>query len=145
MQVVGAILVNNGEILCARRGIGKYEYVSQKFEFPGGKIEPGETPQQALHRELIEEMLVDIDIADMSYFDTVNHKYPDFEMTMKTFICPIANRDVTLTEHLEIMWLPVGEIDTLDWAPADWPIVRSLINRGTEKHYEHKRQFGIKP
>lgn len=127
LNVVGAILTYQNKILCAQRGEGKYDYVSYKYEFPGGKIEEGETPKEALHRELIEEMLVDIDIDDMSYFDTVEYEYPDFKIKMSTFIAPIRDQKVTLTEHADIKWLVPSELDTLEWAQADIPIMKKLM------------------
>ncbi|NLA70179.1 MAG: (deoxy)nucleoside triphosphate pyrophosphohydrolase [Clostridiales bacterium] len=127
LNVVGAILTYNNRILCAQRGAGKYEYVSYKYEFPGGKIEAGETPKEALHRELIEEMLVDIDIDDMSYYDSVEHDYPDFKLKMSTFVAPLEDQKITLTEHVDIKWLDPSELDSLDWAPADIPIVKKLM------------------
>jgi len=130
LNVVGAILVNDNEILCAQRGVGKYEYVSRKYEFPGGKIEKGESPEEALHRELIEEMLVDVPVDDMQYFDRVEYEYPDFILDMETFLCPVSNREITLTEHLDIKWLTPDQVGILDWAPADWPIVKALRKRG---------------
>lgn len=127
LNVVGAILINEGQVLCAQRGAGKFEYVSYKYEFPGGKIELGETSEEALHRELIEEMLVNIPTEAMEYFDIADYEYPDFFLSMATFICRIDHRNVTLTEHLDVKWLSPGELDTLDWVPADWPIVKKLM------------------
>lgn len=127
LNVVGAILTYNNRILCAQRGAGKYEYVSYKYEFPGGKIEDGETPKEALHRELIEEMLVDIDIDDMSFFDSVEYDYPDFKLKMSTFVAPLRDQKITLTEHVDIKWLEPSELDSVDWALADTPIVRKLM------------------
>lgn len=100
IEVSGAILVNDGEILCAQRNKGKHEYVSYKYEFPGGKIEQGETPAEALHRELIEEMEVDIPAETMKHFYTVEHTYPDFEIKMHCFICNMEDRHIVLKEHI---------------------------------------------
>lgn len=130
LNVVGAIIVNKNQILCAQRGKGKYEYVSFKYEFPGGKIEEGETPKEALRRELIEEMLVDISTDKMTYFDTAEHTYPDFNIVMHTFLCQTKNRDLSIKEHIAVKWLSPKELDTLDWAAADLPIVKKLKNKG---------------
>ncbi|MCI2061310.1 MAG: (deoxy)nucleoside triphosphate pyrophosphohydrolase [Eubacteriaceae bacterium] len=130
LNVVGAILVRGNKILCAQRGAGKFDYVSYKYEFPGGKIEPGESPEEALHRELQEEMKINISIDDMHYFDEIEHEYPDFIIHMKTFICPLGNEKIVLTEHKNIKWLLPGELGGVDWAPADFPIVNELIERG---------------
>lgn len=126
LNVVAAILIYNNKILCAQRAEGKYEYISYKFEFPGGKLEEGETPEEALHRELIEEMDVDIDIDNMEFFHTVNHQYPDFKITMRSFICYVKNDKINLKEHVSIKWLEKNELNTLEWAAADWPIVEKL-------------------
>ena len=137
LNVVGAILTCHNKILCAQRGEGKYDYVSYKYEFPGGKIEPGETPKEALHRELIEEMLVDIDIEDMTCFDTVEHEYPDFIIRMSTFKAPLKEKKITLTEHVDIQWLAPSELDSLDWASADLPIVEKLMEEDKLGDDEH--------
>ena len=130
LKVCGAILIFDNKVLAAKRGEGKYEYVSFKYEFPGGKIEEGETPEEALHRELIEEMKLDIDIDSMKFFYTVNHIYPDFEITMHTFICPMKSPEVTLTEHVNVCWNRIEDLEKLDWAPADRPVVRELMSKG---------------
>ncbi len=129
LNVVGAILVKDNKVLCAQRGEGKYEYVSKKYEFPGGKIEEGETARQALHRELVEEMKLDIDADTMRYFYTVEHQYPDFFLRMQCFICPMSGEPV-LTEHLDVQWRGLDTIRELDWAPADIPVVEELMTRG---------------
>ena len=127
IEVAGAILVNNGEILCAQRNKGKFDYVSYKYEFPGGKIEQGETPAEALHRELIEEMEVDIPAVAMKNFYTVEHTYPDFAIKMHCFICNMEDRHIVLKEHIDAVWKGLNELDKLDWAAADRPVVEALI------------------
>lgn len=129
MEVSGAIVVHEGKILCAQRGKGKYDYLSFVYEFPGGKLEEGETPKEALGRELVEEMDLRIPQEDMKFFYTVEHQYPDFHLTMHTFICPVDSREIKLKEHVEAVWLPVSELDSLNWAPADWPIIEKLKRR----------------
>ena len=130
IEVSGAILVNDVEILCAQRNKGKHEYVSYKYEFPGGKIEQGETPAEAPHRELIEEMEVDIPAETMKHFYTVEHTYPDFEIKMHCFICNMEDRHIVLKEHINAVWKCLDELDELDWAAADKPVVEALINQG---------------
>lgn len=126
LEVVAAIIINNGEILCMQRNISKYDYVSYKYEFPGGKLENGESQMQALMRELSEEMDLNIIITQEDYFMTVEHTYPDFSITMHSYICEVENRSFTRNEHISHTWLNVDSIDTLDWAAADLPIVKRL-------------------
>lgn len=130
IEVVGAIIIENEKILCLQRGIHKYEYLSNKFEFPGGKIEPGEEKTDALSRELREELEIDIEI--QSEFLTVRHSYPDFEITLHTFICRAIQSKFTLTEHISHRWLAAAELETLDWAAADLPIVAKLAANDQE-------------
>jgi 8-oxo-dGTP diphosphatase len=124
IDVVAAIIRCDNKILCVQRGPAKFEYISEKFEFPGGKIEDGETKELAIIREIKEELFLDIDTP--IFFNTVNHQYPDFHITMHSFICTIGHRDITLTEHIDQKWLKVDELNQLDWAAADIPIVRKL-------------------
>jgi 8-oxo-dGTP diphosphatase len=125
IEVVGAIIVRADEkILCLQRATHKYQYLSYKFEFPGGKIETDESKEDALKRELREELKLDIDIE--SDFLTVEHTYPDFQITLHTFICRALQKDFTLTEHIACQWLSPAELETLDWAEADLPIVAEL-------------------
>jgi 8-oxo-dGTP diphosphatase len=126
LEVAAAILIFGNKILCMQRGDGKYKYVSFKFEFPGGKIELGENPKEALRRELMEEMNIDISTEDMHFFFTSNHKYPDFEVNLHSFICPMISDVFELKEHVDYRWMSIKNLDDLDWAPADIPIIREL-------------------
>tara|TARA_R110002051_G_scaffold298997_1_gene366054 strand:+ start:1441 stop:1836 length:396 start_codon:yes stop_codon:yes gene_type:complete len=126
IEVVAGVIYWKDLILCVQRPKNKLSYISKKFEFPGGKIEEGETKEQALHRELFEELNISTKIK--SFFITVVHDYPDFELTMHTFICEVNSKDLTLNEHIDQKWLTLKELDVLDWAAADLPIVQKLIN-----------------
>ncbi len=126
IEVVAGVIYWKDMILCVQRPKNKLSYISKKFEFPGGKIEEGETKEQALHRELFEELNISTKIK--SFFITVVHEYPDFELTMHTFICEVNSKDLTLNEHIDQKWLTLKELDVLDWAAADLPIVQRLIN-----------------
>lgn len=126
IDVVAAIIEHSSEILAVRRGPSKFEYLSGKFEFPGGKVEEGETPQQAITREIKEELLIDITV--LSEFTTVRHEYPDFQITMKCFRCVSNNRALTLTEHTDYRWLPVEKLRSVEWASADIPVVDKLMD-----------------
>ena len=91
LEVVAAILTYKGKILCMQRGKGNYPYVSFKYEFPGGKIEPGESRHAALERELREEMNIHTTIKESDLYMTVHHQYPDFAITMHAFYCPLSH------------------------------------------------------
>jgi len=125
IEVVAAIIVYKELILCTQRNKSKLKYISNKFEFPGGKIEEGETKKEALKRELIEELNIEPIIEDL--YLSVIHQYPDFELTMHSFICTTNSLNITLNEHISHQWLNKEELNRLDWAAADVPIVQKLI------------------
>ncbi|WP_034550986.1 (deoxy)nucleoside triphosphate pyrophosphohydrolase [Carnobacterium funditum] len=124
INVVGAILIEDDRILCAQRGETKT--LSKLWEFPGGKIEIGETPQEALVRELKEELMIEVEIQSEKYEETI---YPyDFGLVkLTTFICLLKKGRPKLTEHMEVKWLNPSELDSLEWAPADIPAVKKLM------------------
>ena len=126
IEVVAAILINENKILCVQRAESKLPYISKKFEFPGGKIEAGETKKEALQRELVEELDINVKVGDL--YLTVNHQYPDCELTMHSFIVKVESRKLTLNEHIDQKWLSKEELTALDWAVADLPIVHKLIS-----------------
>ena len=125
IEVVAAIIVNDKKILCVQRSNNKFEYISKKFEFPGGKMESGETKEETIKREILEELKMKIEVQEE--FLTITHAYPDFILTMHSFICSCKNPTVTLTEHIAYKWLQKNELLHLDWAAADVPIVEKLI------------------
>ena len=127
IDVVAAIIQCGEETLCVQRGPAKLDYISKKYEFPGGKIEIGETKESAIIREIKEEL--HIDILEPKFFNTVLHQYPDFHITMHTFICPVKSKEITLTEHIDEKWLRIDELHKLDWAEADIPIVEKLQSK----------------
>lgn len=116
-NVVAAVVEVDGNVLCMQRGLTRYSYTSHLWEFPGGKIEPGETPQQALHRELLEEMDLDVQVHDL--LATVTHDYPDFSITLAAYRCSAATTAFTMREHAASRWLPWAELPSLDWCAAD--------------------------
>jgi 8-oxo-dGTP diphosphatase len=128
IEVVAAIIYFEDKILCVQRPKNKLSYISEKFEFPGGKIEQGETQKEALKRELFEELNILTEIK--SFFSTDIHEYPDFELTMHSFICKVTTKELNLNEHIAQEWLSLNELNKLDWAAADIPIVKKLIMHG---------------
>jgi 8-oxo-dGTP diphosphatase len=125
VEVVAAIIQYQDKILCVQRGDGKFDYISRKFEFPGGKIEEGESQTEALRREILEELNMPITIG--SHFMTVEHAYPDFAISMHSFLCETHNTALKLIDHIDYKWLIKSELPTLDWAAADIPIVKKLM------------------
>ncbi len=125
IEVVAGVIFWEDQVLCVQRPKNKFHYISEKFEFPGGKIEEGETKEETLHRELLEELNLSIKIK--SFFLTVIHEYPDFELTMHSFICEVDSKELTLNEHIHQKWLNINELTTLDWAAADITIVDKLV------------------
>ena len=130
IEVVAAIIICEDKILCVQRGKNKFSYISKKYEFPGGKIEQGETFSQALIREVDEELKMKV--KPKKRFITVEHEYPDFKLIMHTVKCTCANSEVTLTEHLDFKWLPIENLESLDWAAADIPVVNELLKEHEE-------------
>lgn len=124
VEVVAAVIIENGKILCTQRNLSKLEYISYKWEFPGGKVEAGETQEEALKREIIEEL--DLEIFDLEKFVTVDHTYPDFRIIMHSYKAHCNNKEPHLKEHVDYKWLSKEELDILDWAEADVPIVDKL-------------------
>lgn len=124
IEVVAAVIVHEAQFLCVQRGDGKFGYISRKWEFPGGKVENNESFEEAVKREIREELM--IDITGCEYLMTVKHQYPDFFLTMHSFVCHVSSKEVVLTEHIDSRWLEPAEMPVLDWAEADVPIVRKL-------------------
>ena len=128
--VAGVIKNQNGEILCTLRDQGKYDYVSFKWEFPGGKIEEGETNEETLTRELHEEL--DIDVKIENFFYQVEHDYPDFHLSMAVYECELISTEMKMNVHKGLKWLAPKDIMTLDWAAADIPVAE-LIYKNSQK------------
>lgn len=124
IEVVAAIIENQNQILCVQRGESKYPYISKKYEFPGGKVELNESLENALIREIFEEL--ELKIVVEKHVSTVLHHYPDFSIKMHGFLCRSDSRDLILREHLHAVWLDRSELNTLDWAGADVPFVQNM-------------------
>ena len=114
IKVVAAIIAQEGRIFATQRGYGEFK---DGWEFPGGKIEEGETPQQALVREIQEELDTEVEVGDL--LGTVEYDYPTFHLSMQCFLCRIKAGSLNLKEHEAAKWLAEDELDSVDWLPAD--------------------------
>lgn len=119
LEVVAGIIVDGDRILCVQKGKVKQDYLSFKFEFPGGKIEEGESRPEALKRELKEELFLDIEVEEKDYFQTIEYCYPDFKLVMHTYLCTVYKPVFLLNEHISYVWSKASELNDLDWADAD--------------------------
>lgn len=122
INVVGAVIIKNNEILCAQRG--KEGTLGGLWEFPGGKIEADETPRQALEREIREELLCEVRVGEK--ITTTEHEYDFGVVSLTTFYCELVKDEPQLTEHEATVWLPKGRLFELEWAPADIPAVELI-------------------
>jgi 8-oxo-dGTP diphosphatase len=128
IEVVAAIIKYEDKVLATQRGYGEF---AGGWEFPGGKIEPGETPEQALIREIKEELEADIEI--LEYVDTVEYDYPNFHLTMHCYLCTIESDDLVLNEHQSAKWLSKDDLNSVEWLPAD----KGLIEKMYLGHYHN--------
>ena len=123
IEVVAAIIRDaEGRIFATQRGYGEWK---DWWEFPGGKIEPGETPQQALKREIREELDADIEVGEL--LRTIDYDYPAFHLTMHCFLCRLTG-SFTLLEHEAAKWLNPSDLKSVRWLPADEEIIQDLSN-----------------
>jgi 8-oxo-dGTP diphosphatase len=114
IEVVAAVIVRDGEVLATRRGYGEWQ---GWWEFPGGKMEEGESPQDALRREIREELDAEIEVGRL--LETVEWDYPSFHLTMHCFICSLVSGSMNLNEHEAAAWLTKENIGSVKWLPAD--------------------------
>jgi len=121
IEVVAAIIQHGDKFLATQRGYGDFK---DGWEFPGGKIEPGEEPKEALKREIKEELAVAIEVQE--FLCTVKYQYETFYLTMHCFICELVDLEITLLEHEAAKWLTVDTLDSVDWLPADVEVVEKL-------------------
>lgn len=121
VRVVAAVIRDGDKIFATARGYGEFK---GGWEFPGGKIEPGETPQQALMREIKEELDTEICVGEL--IDTVEYDYPDFHLSMDCFWCGIVSGDLTLKEAEAARWLTKDTLDDVNWLPADRGLVDNI-------------------
>lgn len=122
VEVVAAIIIKDGRVFATQRGYGEFK---DGWEFPGGKIEPGESRKEALMREIKEEL--DADIRVGSLLETVEYDYPAFHLTMHCFFCELISEDIVLKEHEDARWLSEEELGTVDWLPADVGLIDKIF------------------
>lgn len=122
IEVVAAVICKDGQIFATQRGYGEFK---DGWEFPGGKMEPGETPQEALVREIREELDTEIKVGDL--LDTVEYDYPKFHLTMHCFWCTIQSGTLVLKEHEAAKWLTKEQLNSVDWLPADLGVVEKIL------------------
>lgn len=121
INVVAAIIIKDGSLFATQRGYGEWK---DWWEFPGGKIEQGETPEEALKREIREELTTEICIEE--FLCTVEYDYPKFHLTMHCYICSLLTEALHLNEHEAARWLKNDELDSVKWLPADVKVVERL-------------------
>lgn len=123
IEVVAAIIKEDDKILATQRGYGEFKGM---WEFPGGKIEPGESAKDALIREIQEELEAEIEVGEL--VDTVEYDYPQFHLTMQCFFSTVIRGKIVLKEHEDAKWLTRNTLDHVEWLPADESLVRKLKN-----------------
>ncbi len=121
IKVVAAIIVEDNKIFATQRGYGDFK---GGWEFPGGKIEVGESPKEALIREIKEELDTDIQVGNL--LDTVEYDYPGFHLSMDCYWAKIISGDLVLKEHAAAKWLAKDELDSVDWLPADIAVIEKI-------------------
>ena len=121
VEVVAAIIRRDGLVYATQRGYGEWK---DWWEFPGGKVEPGESCEEALIREIREELTVEIKVEQL--LCTVEYDYPTFHLIMHCYLCELASGHLTLLEHEAARWLSQQELDTVEWLPADKVVVEKL-------------------
>ena len=121
IEVVAAIIIRDGQVFATQRGYGQWQ---GWWEFPGGKMEPGESPQEALKREIREELDAEIEVRE--FLETVEWDYPDFHLTMHCFVCELVSDSMHLNEHEAAAWLSADNLRSVKWLPADVALLDSV-------------------
>lgn len=124
VRVVAAVIRKGDKIFATQRGYGEYK---GGWEFPGGKIEENETPQEALVREIKEELEVEIKVEDL--IDTIEYDYPTFHLSMDCFWAQITSGDLVLKEHDAAKWLTKETLDSVEWLPADITLIETIYKQ----------------
>lgn len=130
IKVVAAVIRDKEKIFATARGYGEFK---GQWEFPGGKIEEGETPQEALKREIREELATEIEVGELIH--TIEYDYPAFHLSMDCFWCSIRSGKLTLLEAEDAKWLTKDSLRSVQWLPADLELI-DVIERAMEKRYD---------
>ena len=128
INVVAAIIIKDGSLFATQRGYGEWK---DWWEFPGGKIEQGETLEEALKREIREELSAEINVDE--FLCTVEYDYPKFHLSMHCFICSLLTESLHLNEHEAARWLTKDELNSIKWLPADKIVVEQLIDTNVKR------------
>ena len=128
VEVVAAVIVRDEEVLATQRGYGEFE---GWWEFPGGKVDAGETPEQALVREIREELNAAVLVGE--HLCTAEHDYPTFHLSMRCYVCKLADEGFELREHHAARWLDAVHLHDVDWLPADVQVVEAIVESGLVK------------
>ena len=123
VNVVAAIIIHNNQVFATQRGYGDFK---GGWEFPGGKIEENETPEEALVREIKEELEMDIEVGKL--LDIVEYDYPKFHLTMKCYVCKMKNSKFILNEHEDARWLDSKNLYSVEWLPADLVLIDQILS-----------------
>lgn len=121
INVVAAVIFKDGRVFATQRGYGEFK---DGWEFPGGKIEPGESPEDALRREIREELEVEVNVGEL--IDTIEYDYPAFHLSMKCYACTIDDGNPHLLEHEAAKWLSSTQLNSVDWLPADITLIPKI-------------------
>lgn len=121
IRVAAAVIRSGDKIFATARGYGEFK---GGWEFPGGKIEAGETPQEALKREIMEELETEISVGEI--IDTIEYDYPEFHLSMDCFWCEILSGNLVLKEAEDARWLAADELDSVEWLPADVTLIEKI-------------------
>lgn len=121
INVVAAVIMKEGKVFATQRGYGEFK---DGWEFPGGKVEAGESPEEALCREIREELEVEVNVGDL--IDTIEYDYPAFHLSMKCYACTIAGGSPHLLEHEAARWLSADQLDYVAWLPADITLIPKI-------------------
>ncbi len=124
IEVVAAVVIRDGKVFATQRGYGEFK---DRWEFPGGKMEPGETPETALKREIKEELDTEISVGGL--LCTIEYDYPAFHLTLHCYLCNVLSGKLTLLEHESAKWLTKENLYSIDWLPADIEAIKKIEAR----------------